>query len=86
MVTPVLCAPIVAMPLGLVFRSVAFGATVLLALILGYTAYAYWVFRGKVDPDAGYHRYSRACAGRSGSSPFRPEAWRPSRCSVSRPC
>ena len=29
-VTPALCAPIVAMPLGLVFRSVAFGATVLL--------------------------------------------------------
>jgi cytochrome d ubiquinol oxidase subunit II len=24
-------------------------------MILGYTAYAYWVFRGKVDPDAGYH-------------------------------
>jgi cytochrome d ubiquinol oxidase subunit II len=31
------------------------GAAVLLPLILGYTAYAYWVFRGKVDPDAGYH-------------------------------
>ncbi|MFO7854227.1 MAG: cytochrome d ubiquinol oxidase subunit II [Paracoccaceae bacterium] len=31
------------------------GAAVLLPLILGYTAYAYWVFRGKVDPEAGYH-------------------------------
>jgi cytochrome d ubiquinol oxidase subunit II len=29
------------------------GALVLLPLILGYTAYAYWVFRGKLDPDAG---------------------------------
>jgi cytochrome d ubiquinol oxidase subunit II len=24
-------------------------------MILGYTAYAYWVFRGKVDPREGYH-------------------------------
>ncbi|MDT8386579.1 MAG: cytochrome d ubiquinol oxidase subunit II [Thiogranum sp.] len=31
------------------------GALVLLPLILGYTAYAYWVFRGKVRTDAGYH-------------------------------
>ncbi len=31
------------------------GALVLLPLILGYTAYAYWVFRGKVDPSEGYH-------------------------------
>ncbi|MGI9404799.1 MAG: cytochrome d ubiquinol oxidase subunit II [Hyphomicrobiaceae bacterium] len=31
------------------------GTVVLLPLILGYTAYAYWVFRGKVDPDEGYH-------------------------------
>lgn len=31
------------------------GALVLLPLILGYTAYAYWVFRGKVRPDSGYH-------------------------------
>ncbi len=31
------------------------GALVLLPLILGYTAYAYWVFRGKVRSDAGYH-------------------------------
>lgn len=31
------------------------GAVVLLPLILGYTAYAYWVFRGKVRPDEGYH-------------------------------
>jgi cytochrome bd ubiquinol oxidase subunit II len=31
------------------------GAGVLLPLILGYTAYAYWVFRGKVRPGEGYH-------------------------------
>lgn len=31
------------------------GAVILLPLILAYTAYSYWVFRGKVDPEAGYH-------------------------------
>jgi cytochrome d ubiquinol oxidase subunit II len=31
------------------------GTVVLVPLILGYTAYAYWVFRGKVDPEGGYH-------------------------------
>jgi cytochrome bd ubiquinol oxidase subunit II len=31
------------------------GALVLIPIIIGYTAYAYWVFRGKVDPDEGYH-------------------------------
>ncbi len=31
------------------------GTLVLLPVILGYTAYAYWVFRGKVQADAGYH-------------------------------
>ncbi len=31
------------------------GTVILIPVILGYTAYAYWVFRGKVDPDAGYH-------------------------------
>lgn len=31
------------------------GAGILLPVILGYTAYAYWVFRGKVDPAKGYH-------------------------------
>lgn len=31
------------------------GALVLLPLILAYTAYAYWVFRGKIDPQGGYH-------------------------------
>ncbi|MBU0781698.1 MAG: cytochrome d ubiquinol oxidase subunit II [Alphaproteobacteria bacterium] len=31
------------------------GTLVLVPLILGYTAYAYWVFRGKVDPEGGYH-------------------------------
>jgi cytochrome d ubiquinol oxidase subunit II len=28
---------------------------VLVPLILGYTAWAYWVFRGKVRPESGYH-------------------------------
>ncbi len=39
-------------------KSLAFtlvGTLVLLPMILGYTAYAYWVFRGKIDPDEGYH-------------------------------
>jgi cytochrome d ubiquinol oxidase subunit II len=31
------------------------GAALLIPVILAYTAYAYWVFRGKVDPDEGYH-------------------------------
>ena len=31
------------------------GAAVLIPLILAYTAYAYWVFRGKVDAAGGYH-------------------------------
>lgn len=31
------------------------GTVVLVPLILIYTAYAYWVFRGKVDPAEGYH-------------------------------
>ena len=31
------------------------GALVLVPMILAYTAYAYWVFRGKVDPSGGYH-------------------------------
>jgi len=31
------------------------GALVMLPIILGYTAYVYWVFRGKVTADAGYH-------------------------------
>ena len=31
------------------------GAVVMLPLVIGYTAYSYWVFRGKLDPDAGYH-------------------------------
>jgi len=31
------------------------GAAILIPIILAYTAYAYWVFRGKVDPAAGYH-------------------------------
>jgi cytochrome d ubiquinol oxidase subunit II len=31
------------------------GAAVLVPIILIYTGYAYWVFRGKVDPNEGYH-------------------------------
>jgi cytochrome bd ubiquinol oxidase subunit II len=31
------------------------GAVVLMPLILAYTAYSYWIFRGKVDPHEGYH-------------------------------
>ncbi|MEM6775410.1 MAG: cytochrome d ubiquinol oxidase subunit II [Pseudomonadota bacterium] len=31
------------------------GAVVLIPIILLYTAYAYWVFRGKLDPERGYH-------------------------------
>ena len=31
------------------------GAVVLVPLILGYTAYAYWVFRGKLEIGEGYH-------------------------------
>jgi cytochrome d ubiquinol oxidase subunit II len=31
------------------------GAVILLPVILAYTAYVYWVFRGKVDINAGYH-------------------------------
>ena len=31
------------------------GTVILIPLILAYTAYAYWVFRGKIDADTGYH-------------------------------
>jgi cytochrome bd ubiquinol oxidase subunit II len=31
------------------------GAVILIPLILAYTAWSYWVFRGKVGPSAGYH-------------------------------
>jgi cytochrome d ubiquinol oxidase subunit II len=31
------------------------GAAFLVPIILAYTGYAYWVFRGKVDPGEGYH-------------------------------
>ena len=31
------------------------GAAVLVPLCLAYTGYSYWVFRGKVSDDAGYH-------------------------------
>jgi cytochrome d ubiquinol oxidase subunit II len=32
-----------------------FGVAILVPLILGYTAWAYWVFRGKVRTESGYH-------------------------------
>jgi len=31
------------------------GALILLPMIIAYTAYSYWVFRGKMDPEQGYH-------------------------------
>jgi cytochrome d ubiquinol oxidase subunit II len=31
------------------------GTVILIPIILAYTAYAYWVFRGKMDPNEGYH-------------------------------
>lgn len=31
------------------------GVAILLPVILGYTAWVYWIFRGKVAADAGYH-------------------------------
>lgn len=31
------------------------GAVVLVPIILAYTGYSYWVFRGKMDPNEGYH-------------------------------
>ena len=31
------------------------GTAVAMPLIIGYTAYAYWIFRGKIDPAHGYH-------------------------------
>jgi len=39
-------------------KSLAFlliGALILVPVIIGYMAHAYWVFRGKVDVSAGYH-------------------------------
>ncbi len=36
-------------------RFLLMGAVVLIPMILTYTAYSYWVFRGKVHPGDGYH-------------------------------
>ena len=36
-------------------RFLLIGIAVLIPLILGYTAWAYWVFRSKVRPESGYH-------------------------------
>lgn len=32
-----------------------FGVAIVLPVVLGYTIYSYWVFRGKVEPHEGYH-------------------------------
>lgn len=37
------------------FRFLLVGAVILVPMILAYTGYAYWVFRGKIDPEEGYH-------------------------------
>ena len=52
-------------PYGMDFRQAAnqdnalafmlVGVSIILPVILGYTAWVYWLFRGKVTPDAGYH-------------------------------
>jgi len=34
---------------------VALGVLLLLPVILGYTVFVYWTFRGKVKPGEGYH-------------------------------
>ena len=31
------------------------GAAILIPIILAYTAYTYWVFRGKIDPEENFH-------------------------------
>jgi cytochrome d ubiquinol oxidase subunit II len=31
------------------------GTAFILPLVLGYTVWVYWIFRGKVAPDAQYH-------------------------------
>src|SRR5260370_28673452 len=36
------------------------GVAILVPLILGYTGWAYWVFRGKVRPGSGYHLRRRS--------------------------
>jgi cytochrome bd ubiquinol oxidase subunit II len=36
-------------------RFLLVGTAILLPVILAYTAYSYWVFRGKVDPEGGYY-------------------------------
>ena len=36
-------------------RFILVGTAVLVPMILAYTAYTYWVFRGKVKPGEGYH-------------------------------
>ena len=46
---------LIALFIGLLIGTVLLvGALILIPIILAYTAYAYWVFRGKVGDD-GYH-------------------------------
>ena len=33
----------------------AIGTTLLLPMVLGYTVFVFWVFRGKLKPGEGYH-------------------------------
>ena len=44
-----------ASPDNSLFSFMLVGAAIMLPLIIAYTAYAYWVFRGKVKPESGYH-------------------------------
>ena len=36
-------------------RFLLVGASVLIPIIVAYTVYSYWVFRGKIGHDEGYH-------------------------------
>ena len=40
------------------------GVAILIPIILVYTGWAYWVFRGKVDPESGYHSSLRVTTNR----------------------
>ena len=53
--TPQLITEVSAAPLPAILGMVYLGAVVLVPLILGYTAYSSWVFRGKVKAVGGYH-------------------------------
>ena len=40
---------------GLTQVELLVGVAIMVPLILGYTGWSYWVFRGKVNPESGYH-------------------------------